>query len=120
MGTRRQRSPYQSGIKETGPGENRHRLPGHVSDRQISIPRDRKGVIIFLRMEAKVLRKELGKTMDIGRKILGAVKKVGLLLIALSVGMSFGPANPQATAKESEVLLLHSSNVTGYLFPCPT
>ncbi len=58
--------------------------------------------------------------MGIGKSILAAVGKVGLLLIALSLGMIFGPANPQATAKEKEVLLLHSNNVTGYLFPCPT
>jgi hypothetical protein len=58
--------------------------------------------------------------MGFGESIWGMIKKVGLLLIALSLGMIFGPANPQAIAKEKAVLLLHSNNVTGYLFPCPT
>jgi hypothetical protein len=57
--------------------------------------------------------------MGFGKSISAAVKKVAPLLIALMVGI-FGPANPQAVAKEKEVLLLHSNNVTGYLFPCPT
>jgi hypothetical protein len=34
--------------------------------------------------------------------------------------MIFGLSTPQASSKETEILLLHSNNVTGYLFPCPT
>ena len=58
--------------------------------------------------------------MDIGKKLFPAVKKVGLFLVALLMGMIFGLGNPQAGSKETEILLLHSNNVTGYLFPCPT
>ena len=58
--------------------------------------------------------------MDIGKKHFPAVKKVGFFLIALLMAMIFGPATPQASSKETEILLLHSNNVTGYLFPCPT
>lgn len=58
--------------------------------------------------------------MDIGKKHFPAVKKIGLFLVVLLMGMIFGVANPQASSKEAEILLLHSNNVTGYLFPCPT
>lgn len=58
--------------------------------------------------------------MEIGKKLFPAVKKGGLFLVALLIGMIFGLANPQASTKETEILLLHSNNVTGYLFPCPT
>ena len=58
--------------------------------------------------------------MGICKNIFPTTKKIGLLLTALWMGVTFGPANPQAAAKEREILLLHSNNVTGYLFPCPT
>jgi hypothetical protein len=58
--------------------------------------------------------------MDIGKKHFPAVKKISLFLVVLLMGMIFPVANPQASSKEAEILLLHSNNVTGYLFPCPT
>jgi hypothetical protein len=58
--------------------------------------------------------------MDIGKKYFPAAKKVGFFLVVLLTGMIFGLATPQASSKETEILLLHSNNVTGYLFPCPT
>ena len=58
--------------------------------------------------------------MVIGKSIFPWGKKAGFLSILLLMGMTFGLGDPEATAKESEILLLHSNNVTGYLFPCPT
>jgi len=58
--------------------------------------------------------------MNIGKKHFPAVKKIGLFLVALLTGMIFGLSTPQASSQETEILLLHSNNVTGYLFPCPT
>lgn len=58
--------------------------------------------------------------MDISKNIFPVAKRVGFFLVALLMGMIFGIANPQAGTRGTEILLLHSNNVTGYLFPCPT
>ena len=43
----------------------------------------------------------------------------GLLAALLICTVFLSPA-PVARAGETEILLLHTNNVTGYLFPCPT
>jgi len=51
--------------------------------------------------------------------ILGLKKSADLLLVfLLLITLSF--FKPVAESKETEVLLLHTNNVTGHLFPCPT
>ena len=42
------------------------------------------------------------------------------LLSALVICTVFLSPAPIARAVETEILLLHTNNVTGYLFPCPT
>ncbi len=48
------------------------------------------------------------------------VKKSSALLIALMAlaGLPFWPSD--AGGKEAEFLILHTNNVTGHFFPCPT
>jgi hypothetical protein len=46
-----------------------------------------------------------------------SAKVLGTLLLLSA--FFFLPA-PSAIAGEAEILLLHTNNVTGYLFPCPT
>jgi hypothetical protein len=43
----------------------------------------------------------------------------GLLAVLLACSFFLSPA-PIARAGETEALILHTNNVTGYLFPCPT
>lgn len=42
------------------------------------------------------------------------------ILILLFAGSFFSSPAPAAQAGEAEILILHTNNVTGYLFPCPT
>ena len=48
-----------------------------------------------------------------GKRILG-------LLSVLLIGCLLLSAFSIARAGETEILILHTNNVTGYLFPCPT
>jgi hypothetical protein len=41
----------------------------------------------------------------------------GMLLL---LGVFFFCPPPASQAGEAEILILHTNNVTGYLFPCPT
>ena len=41
-------------------------------------------------------------------------------LAALLICTVFLSPGPVARAGETELLILHTNNVTGYLFPCPT
>jgi hypothetical protein len=45
---------------------------------------------------------------------------LGAFLLTLLAVAVFPLSIPTAEGKEAEVLLLHTNNVTGYLFPCPT
>ncbi len=49
-----------------------------------------------------------------------AVLKTGLLFAAFVCLTVFMAGVPNAESKETEILLLHTNNVTGHLFPCPT
>jgi len=49
-----------------------------------------------------------------------AGKKISGLLSALLIAGLLLSLSPMALAGETEILILHSNNVTGYLFPCPT
>lgn len=51
--------------------------------------------------------------------ILG-INKSAALLFALLILISLPPCNPVAEGKGTEVHLLHTNNVTGHLFPCPS
>ncbi len=54
------------------------------------------------------------------KKTIPGMKKLGGLLLALLTVASFPLFNPVAEGKEAEILLLHTNNGTGHLFPCPT
>ncbi len=47
-------------------------------------------------------------------------RKRALSLIVLWAAYLLFSPSPYARAGETEILLLHTNNVTGYLFPCPT
>ena len=46
--------------------------------------------------------------------------RIHRLLAALLICTVFLSPAPNVRAGEKEILLLHTNNVTGYLFPCPT
>lgn len=54
------------------------------------------------------------------RNVIAWVKKLGSLLLALLILASFHFLNQVAEGKETEILLLHTNNITGHLFSCPT
>jgi hypothetical protein len=56
---------------------------------------------------------DLKTRLSIGARIYG-------LLVALLICTVFLSPAPVARAGETEILILHTNNVTGYLFPCPT
>jgi hypothetical protein len=47
-------------------------------------------------------------------------KKISGLLPALLIAALLLSCSPIARAGETEILILHTNNVTGHLFPCPT
>ena len=49
-----------------------------------------------------------------------AGERISRLLPALFIAGLLLSLSPIALAGETEILILHSNNVTGYLFPCPT
>ncbi len=54
------------------------------------------------------------------KKLLPKMKKSSVLFLALLAlaNLPFGPLD--AWGKEAELFILHTNNVTGHLFPCPT
>ncbi len=58
--------------------------------------------------------------MKTGFGIQNALAKMMIPGIAFLVLATLSLFNSAAEAKETEVLLLHTNNVTGHLFPCPT
>jgi hypothetical protein len=60
-----------------------------------------------------------GEVIFLKRKLLGTGAGLGLITVLafLAMGLS-SPA--KAAADEKKILLLHTNNVTGHLFPCPT
>jgi len=65
------------------------------------------------------LKGKLASTQKFWKPGLGVLKTAVLFVafLGLSVLMS---GVPNAECKEAEILLLHTNNVTGHLFPCPT
>jgi hypothetical protein len=57
--------------------------------------------------------------MDLKPRLSEGTRIHGLLAVLLICTGFMSPA-PMAMAGETEILLLHTNNVTGYLFPCPT
>jgi len=47
-------------------------------------------------------------------------KRLLVMLLLLCAWAFFLFSAPAAQAGEAEILILHTNNVTGYLFPCPT
>ena len=57
--------------------------------------------------------------MDLQIRLFEGTRIYGLLAALLICTIFLFPS-PVARAGETEILLLHTNNVTGYLFPCPT
>ena len=70
--------------------------------------------------EVNNLKAELSFFSDLLKKTIPGMKKLGVLLLALLTLASLPLFDPVAEGKEAEILLLHTNNVTGHLFPCPT
>ncbi len=66
------------------------------------------------------MKAKLSTLSSLHRNRIPLVKKVGALLLALLILASFSFFNRVAEGKDTEILLLHTNNVTGHLFPCPT
>ena len=66
------------------------------------------------------MKQENGVIFAISKKLLLKMKKsIVLLLTPLTlVVLPFWPSD--SAGKEAEFLILHTSNVTGHLFPCST
>jgi hypothetical protein len=47
-------------------------------------------------------------------------KRISGLLTALLICLLFFFLSPVVRAGETEILILHTNNVTGYILPCPT
>jgi hypothetical protein len=58
--------------------------------------------------------------MDLRKKINLRALQIGVLFITFFLLAIFPVFMPAAKAKGAEFLLLHTNNVTGHLFPCPT
>ncbi len=64
------------------------------------------------------MKLDLGK--DVKKAGMFSAKKTGFLfLVSACLAFFIGQA-PLAQSKESEIYILHTNNVTGHLFPCPT
>ena len=70
--------------------------------------------------EVDNLKAKLFTLSSLHRNMIPLVKKVGALLLALLILASFSFFDQVAEGKDTEILLLHTNNVTGHLFPCPT
>jgi len=57
--------------------------------------------------------------MDLKPQLSKGMGLHGLLAVLLACSLLLSPA-PIARAGETEILILHTNNVAGYLFPCPT
>ena len=69
----------------------------------------------------KILKTTFSRNlMELRKKINSRALKVGGLFMAFFVLVIFPVFIPGAKAKEAELLLLYTNNVTGHLFPCPT
>jgi|MudIll2142460700_1097286.scaffolds.fasta_scaffold78317_5 hypothetical protein len=70
--------------------------------------------------EAKTMPQENGVILGISKKLLLKMKKSIILLLTLLIlaVLPFWPSD--SAGKEVEFLILHTGNVTGHLFPCPT
>jgi hypothetical protein len=53
-------------------------------------------------------------------KISRFTKRAGLRLLALANLIVFLNLSPIPAGAAGEIVLLHTNNVTGHLFPCPT
>jgi len=65
----------------------------------------------------KIAKKK--EVMDLKPLFFKGTRLYGLVAVFL-VCTFFLPPDPIARAGETEVLILHTNNVAGYLFPCPT
>jgi hypothetical protein len=72
--------------------------------------------------ETKVnkLKTKFGIQNVLVRVMIPGLKRTAVLLFALLMLIALPLSNPVAEGGETEILLLHTNNVTGHLFPCPT
>lgn len=65
-------------------------------------------------------RKEVWILMDREKKIFPGVNRWGIFSLVLLALLISAPPYSQAQGNGKEIVLVHSNNLTGYLFPCPT
>jgi len=70
------------------------------------------------RQMASILRPVLWVSVELWKRVIPRFFRVALLFFALLLVIF--PVSPRAEGKEATVLLLHTNNVTGHFYPCPT
>ncbi len=65
------------------------------------------------------MKRKLAPPQKFWKPRLGLLKTAVILAAFLGLNV-FVSGLPNAECKEAEILLLHTNNVTGHLFPCPT
>jgi hypothetical protein len=70
--------------------------------------------------EVNSLKAELSLFCDLLKNPIPHIRKLETLFLALLTLASFPLLSPAAEGKETQILLLHTNNVTAHLFPCPT
>ena len=59
------------------------------------------------------------EVMELKIRFMATRRFCGIVLLLSACSFFLSPA-PVAQAGEAEIVILHTNNVTGYLFPCPT
>jgi len=69
--------------------------------------------------KVSILRPVLWVSMELWKRVTHRTFRVAPLFLVLLPLVIF-PVSPRAEGKEATILLLHTNNVTGHFFPCPT
>ena len=69
--------------------------------------------------KVSILRSVLWVSMELWKRVTNRSLRVAPLFLVILPLVIFS-VSPRAEGKEATILLLHTNNVTGHLFPCPT
>jgi hypothetical protein len=69
--------------------------------------------------EVNILRSVLWVSKELWKRVIPRFFRVALLFFVPLLLVIF-PVSPRAEGKEATILLLHTNNVTGHFYPCPT
>jgi len=69
--------------------------------------------------KVSILRSVLWVSMELWKRVTNRSFRVAPLFLVLLLLVIF-PVSPRAEGKEATILLLHTNNVTGHFYPCPT